>query len=142
MTDQTSIAQLAQRLPSLDVENGLELAGQDASLYLTTLRAFLLDIPLVAQTLQEKLDGKDFTGFAQSAHTARTGLNGIGFPSLAIQALLLEKAGEAEDDAYAASHLKAFLNQLAQLEQELKTALFPAAAPAPGALPAKREDPA
>jgi HPt (histidine-containing phosphotransfer) domain-containing protein len=113
----------AIQIEGLDTEKGIRFTGGTLDYYLKVLSAFYDDGAERVETIAQCLAEGNIPLYTIHVHALKSVLASIGAKALSHSALSLETAGKQENTGYINSHNPAFMTQLEDLLNKIKTAL-------------------
>jgi len=109
-------------IPGVNVQKGIKLTGGKLDAYMNVLTLISKDIKDRLQLLQKTHD-TDLPLFTINVHALKSVCTNIGAEEVSALAAGLEAAGKAGDSAFISGHLTSFLQQLKELEKNIRAAL-------------------
>jgi len=113
----------ALTIPGVNVEKGVSMSGGDRDFYREILAIFCKDAEKRLPLLQAVPEEDALSDFVIEVHALKSAAANMGAQEVSAEAAQLQAAGEATDWTYIRENLPVFVNHLAELVTNIKTAL-------------------
>ena len=120
--DQPDVKQLEEKVQGLHVDQGVRNCGSEKD-YLKVCSVFCQAVKDNESGIREALDTQDFEKYTILVHALKSSARMIGAEEISATALVLEEAGDREDELVVQSLTPWLLKKYADLGSQLKAAL-------------------